>query len=197
MKNLSRRDFLKASWLLASSLVLSNCSQEESLTQATAQETPPLDTPTPTLIPTSPVVLSPPQQPVSLPNLGRYYLGYAIEENMNWITEFDVEVLSRAFLLFLNANNRWLVDYQPRLDKLRERGMMILVAIQAAVLVENIRFIPELAGDDPAMAFPQELIPERESYACRTPDGQTIGENFAHACLNNASFGPQSRSDCR
>ena len=189
MKKISRRDFLKTSWLLASSLFLSTCKQDGSLTQAPADlSSLPTLTPHPTPVQTTTAEHTILRQPVALSEAVTYYLGYATEENMGWITEFNVDVLTRAFLLFLNANDTWLPDYKPRFEQLQAESRRVLVAVQAAVLVEDISQIPELTGDDPAMAYPQDLIPQWESYACRLPDGSPLKMNFSHACLNNTEF---------
>jgi arylsulfatase A-like enzyme len=117
-----------------------------------------------------------------------YYLGYATQDNMEWVEAFDVDVLTRGFLLFLNSNEAWLSEYGPRMEVCQEDGRQFLVAIQAAVLVENAEQIPGLGSDDPALAFPMDPIPQWETFACRTPNGSTLGEAFAHSCLNNPAF---------
>jgi N-acetylglucosamine-6-sulfatase len=120
-----------------------------------------------------------------------YYLGYATQDNMSWIEAFDVDVLTRGFLLFLNANDAWLSDYRSRMEACQSEGRQFLVAIQAAALVENAQDLPSLGANDPALAFPMEPIPQWEDLACRTPQGSTLkeqGSGFAHACINNADF---------
>jgi hypothetical protein len=111
---------------------------------------------------------------------------------MQWVEEFDVDVLVRGFLLFLNSNDSWIADYQPRIERCQDAGRLVLVAIQAAVLIKDIREIPQISADDPALAFPMDTIPQWQTFACRTPDGLTLKESkhmgFAHACINNAAF---------
>ena len=121
-----------------------------------------------------------------------YYLGYATEENMQWIEEFDVDVLVRGFLLFLNSGDAWNAEYEPRIRRCQDDKRLFLVAMQAAVLVENASQLPTLAGDDPALSFPMDSIPQWQEYACRTPEGRTLRDAkqmpFAHSCINNAEF---------
>jgi arylsulfatase A-like enzyme len=137
-----------------------------------------------------------PQEPVS-PESGPssesliYYLGYATQENMAWIEAFDVDVLSRGFLLFLNPNEAWVEDYGPRTETCQQDGRQFLVALQAAVLVENGNELPRLGPGDPTLAFPMQSIPQWEQYACRTSQGLTLKEKgfgFAHSCVNDAGF---------
>jgi N-acetylglucosamine-6-sulfatase len=120
-----------------------------------------------------------------------YYLGYATQDNMKWIEAFDVDVLTRGFLLFLNPGDAWLSDYRSRMQQCQEDGRQFLVAIQAAVLVENARDLPALEPDDPTLAFPMSTIPQWEDLACRTSEGLTLkdkGFGFAHSCINSADF---------
>jgi arylsulfatase A-like enzyme len=120
-----------------------------------------------------------------------YYLGYATEENIQWIETFDAEVLTRSFLLFLNSSDTWFSDYEPRMRQLQADGRQFLVALQAAILVEDQEDIPALGQEDPALAFPMDPIPQWQQYACRKPDGSMLkdeGFGFAHACLNNPDF---------
>ncbi len=121
-----------------------------------------------------------------------YYLGYATQDNMQWIEKFDVDVLTRGFLLFLNSTDAWIADYRSRMEACQKAGRQFLVALQAAVLVETAKSLPSLGANDPALAFPMDSIPEWEDLACRTPDGLTVGgasnTSFAHSCLNNADF---------
>jgi hypothetical protein len=121
-----------------------------------------------------------------------YYLGYATQENVSWIEQFDADVLTRAFLLFLNSSDGWVSEYGPRLRAFQEAGRKCLVGLQAAVLVEHGRDLPRLGTDDPALEYATEAIPNWREYACRTSQGQTLDEaihvGFAHACLNNAQF---------
>ncbi|MBN1139968.1 MAG: sulfatase-like hydrolase/transferase, partial [Anaerolineae bacterium] len=120
-----------------------------------------------------------------------YYLGYATQDNMQWIESFGVDVLTRGFLLFLNSNDAWLTDYRSRMEECQQDGRRFLVAIQAGVLVEDIKDIPSLGPEDPALAFPMDAIPQWKELACRTAEGSTLkGEEsaFAHACINNADF---------
>jgi arylsulfatase A-like enzyme len=121
-----------------------------------------------------------------------YYLGYATPENMESIEAFDVDVLVRGFLLFLNSNDAWLSEYGQRLEQCQDEGRQFLVGIQAAVLVNDAKDLPRLSPDDPALAYPMDSIPQWEALACRTPQGSTLieakGQPFAHACLNNAGF---------
>ena len=95
-----------------------------------------------------------------------YYLGYATQENMRWIEDFKVDVLTRGFLLFLNSTNNWLTDYRPRMAKLQDEGRKFMVALQAAVLVERREDIPALGSEDPALAYPMDSIPHWEEYTC-------------------------------
>jgi arylsulfatase A-like enzyme len=133
---------------------------------------------------------SAPRSPPSEPLI--YYLGYATEENVPLIEAFDADVLSRGFLLFLNPGEAWLADYGPRLQALQQDSRQFLVALQAAVLVEDGADLPSLGAGDPALAYPMESIPQWEEYACRLPDGSTLKEgqhlSFAHACLNDPAF---------
>jgi N-acetylglucosamine-6-sulfatase len=121
-----------------------------------------------------------------------YYLGYATPDNMTRVEEFDVDVLVRGFLLFLNSSDAWLSDYGPRLEQCQDEGRQFLVGLQAAVLVEDAKDLPRLSPDDPALAYPMEAIPAWEEFACQTPPGATLleaqGQGFAHACLNNPAF---------
>ncbi len=120
-----------------------------------------------------------------------YYLGYATQDNMQWIDAFDVDVLTRGFLQFLNPGDAWLSDYRSRMNQCQEAGRQFLVAIQAAVLVENASDLPALGPDDPALAFPLAAISQWEDLACRTSDGAILKEEgfgFAHSCINNADF---------
>jgi arylsulfatase A-like enzyme len=130
-------------------------------------------------------------QPGVAPEPLIYYLGYATQDNMSWIEAFDVDILTRGFLVFLNPSEAWLADYRPRMEQCQEAGRQFLVAIQAAVLVENASDLPGLGPNDPTLAFPMDPIPEWEDLACRTAEGRTLKEEgfgFAHACINNADM---------
>ena len=140
--------------------------------------------------PGTPQVATPQAAVLSEPLI--YYLGYATSDNMGWIEEFDPDVLTRGFLLFLNSTDAWIADYGSRLRRCQDDGRQFLVAIQAAVLVEEGQDIPRLGPDDPTLAYPMESIPQWEQFACRTPEGLTLIEaqhqSFAHACLNDPAF---------
>jgi arylsulfatase A-like enzyme len=121
-----------------------------------------------------------------------YYLGYATPENMEWIEEFDADVLIRGFLLFLNPNDAWVSDYRARMEQSQDEGRQFLVGIQAAVLLEDAKDLPSLGAGDPSLAFPMDPIPQWREFACRTPQGLTLqeayGGPFSHSCLNNKGF---------
>ncbi|HEM61735.1 MAG TPA: hypothetical protein ENO24_05555, partial [Chloroflexi bacterium] len=121
-----------------------------------------------------------------------YYLGYATQNNMEWIEGFDADVLGRGFLLFLNSNEAWLSDYRLRMEECQEDGRKFLVAIQAAVLVEDAADLPSLGAGDPALAVPMDPLPQWRAWACETPKGLTLqeayGGSFAHSCLSNPAF---------
>ncbi len=121
-----------------------------------------------------------------------YYLGYATPEDMPWIESFDVDVLTRGFLLFLNTSDAWLEEYGAQMEQCQQEGREFLVGLQAAVLVEDARDLPSLGPDDPALSIPMEAIPEWDEFACRNPEGLTLddatGGSFAHSCLNDEGF---------
>jgi hypothetical protein len=189
-KRLSRRDFLKWSGTASLGLVLAACGPKQGPTAV-----PP---PKPTLPPRTPQP-QPTPAPTEIGSLRTgtlsdaaiYTIGYATPETMSLVESFDADLLTRGFLLFLNSNAGWIPLYQDQIARCQGEKRLFLVAIQAAVLVEQAQDLPQIEPDDPALTAPMDVLSQWEDYACRTANGQVLSETgltFAHACINNAAF---------
>lgn len=176
---ISRRDFLKMSGTATAGWFISGCGLWQMVAHAPTATAPAA---APTAAPVT----------IDLAQAMTYYSGYATERDMQWVREFDIDVLVRGFLLFLNSNDSWLPAYQPRMNECQGNGRLFLVAIQAAVLAEDAHALPQLGAGDPALEFPMDLIPQWETLACCTPDDASMREvlrsGFAHSCINNLQF---------